>query len=243
MRRERSMVVVDSDAETAETAVSAFLSACTATRLIPIAEMSEPDYDYIFKLLLVGDSGVGKSALLLRFADDTYTETYISTIGVDFKIRTLVLDNKVVKLQLWDTAGQERFRTITSSYYRGAHGIIVVYDITDAASFQHIPVWLQEIDRHIGGGSVVKLLAGNKCDLESRRAVPMADALEFATAHNGMQLLETSAKDSTRVEQLFSTIASLIKDRIASKLAGASRSDTLIVSARPMPNTIDSRCC
>ena len=96
------------------------------------------EYDYLFKLLLIGDSGVGKSCLLLRFADDTYTESYISTIGVDFKIRTIQLDGKTIKLQIWDTAGQERFRTITSSYYRGAHGIIVVYDTTDSDSFEHV---------------------------------------------------------------------------------------------------------
>ena len=106
-----------------------------------------PDYDYLFKLLLIGDSGVGKSCLLLRFADDTYTESYISTIGVDFKIRTIELEGKTVKLQIWDTAGQERFRTITSSYYRGAHGIIVVYDVTDESTFANVKQWLQENER------------------------------------------------------------------------------------------------
>lgn len=90
--------------------------------------------DYLFKLLLIGDSGVGKSCLLLRFADDSYTESYISTIGVDFKIRTITYKDQTIKLQIWDTAGQERFRTITSSYYRGAHGIIVVYDCTEQVS-------------------------------------------------------------------------------------------------------------
>ena len=96
------------------------------------------EYDYLFKLLIIGDSGVGKSCLLLRFAEGTYTDSYISTIGVDFKIHTVNLDGKVVKLQIWDTAGQERFRTITSSYYRGAHGIIVVYDVTDQETFSEL---------------------------------------------------------------------------------------------------------
>ena len=96
---------------------------------------------------LIGDSGVGKSCLLLRFADDTYTGTYISTIGVDFKIRTVELEGKTIKLQIWDTAGQERFRTITSSYYRGAHGIIVVYDVTDMESFEAVKGWIPEVSR------------------------------------------------------------------------------------------------
>ena len=128
------------------------------------------EYDYLFKLLLIGDSGVGKSCLLLRFADDTYTDSYISTIGVDFKIRTVDLDTKTIKLQIWDTAGQERFRTITSSYYRGAHGIIIVYDITDKESFDNVRQWLFEIDRY-ASENVCKLLVGNKSDLGSKRAV------------------------------------------------------------------------
>ena len=128
------------------------------------------EYDYLFKLLLIGDSGVGKSCLLLRFADDTYTESYISTIGVDFKIRTIELDGKTIKLQIWDTAGQERFRTITSSYYRGAHGIIVVFDVTDQESFNNVKQWLHEIDRY-ACANVKKLLVGNKCDLTTKKQV------------------------------------------------------------------------
>ncbi|XP_050527756.1 ras-related protein Rab-1A [Daktulosphaira vitifoliae] len=171
-----------------------------------------PDYDYLFKLLLIGDSGVGKSCLLLRFADDTYTDSYISTIGVDFKIRTIKLDNKTVKLQIWDTAGQERFRTITSSYYRGAHGIIVVYDCTDMETFTNLKQWLEEISRY-ACENVNKLLVGNKCDMTDKRAVDEATAKEYAD-HLKIPFLETSAKNATNVELAFLTMASEIKNRI-----------------------------
>lgn len=171
-----------------------------------------PEYDYLFKLLLIGDSGVGKSCLLLRFSDDTYTESYISTIGVDFKIRTIDLDGKSVKLQIWDTAGQERFRTITSSYYRGAHGIIVVYDVTDMASFANVKQWLQEIDRY-ACESVNKLLVGNKCDLITKKAVDFNTAREFADGL-GIPFLETSAKTATNVDEAFTAMARQIIDRV-----------------------------
>lgn len=171
------------------------------------------EYDYLFKLLLIGDSGVGKSCLLLRFADHTYTESYISTIGVDFKIRTIELDGKTIKLQIWDTAGQERFRTITSSYYRGAHGIIVVYDITDAESFNNVKQWLSEIDRYASEG-VNKLLVGNKNDLAPKRAVAAEQAKSFADSV-GIPFLETSAKTATNVENAFLTMAAQIKNRVA----------------------------
>ena len=171
-----------------------------------------PDYDYLFKLLLIGDSGVGKSCLLLRFADDTYTESYISTIGVDFKIRTIELEGKTVKLQIWDTAGQERFRTITSSYYRGAHGIIVVYDVTDESTFANVKQWLQEIERYACEG-VNKLLVGNKADLTNSKAVDFESAKQLAD-ELGIAFLETSAKDATNVEQAFLTMAKQIKDRM-----------------------------
>jgi len=174
-----------------------------------------PDYDYLFKLLLIGDSGVGKSCLLLRFADDTYTESYISTIGVDFKIRTIEQDQKTVKLQIWDTAGQERFRTITSSYYRGAHGIIIVYDVTDRESFNNVKHWITEIDKYAAEG-VNKLLVGNKSDLQSKKVVTYDEAKELADSLS-VQFLETSAKNAHNVEEAFNLMAGEIKVRVANK--------------------------
>jgi Ras-related protein Rab-1A len=170
------------------------------------------EYDYLFKMLLIGDSGVGKSCLLLRFADDTYTESHISTIGVDFKLRTIELDDKTIKLQLWDTAGQERFRTITSSYYRGAHGIIVVYDVTDMESFRNVQQWLHEIDRY-ARDDVNKLLVGNKSDLTGKRVVTAEMGKELADSL-GIEFLETSAKTSANVEQVFNDMAMQIKERM-----------------------------
>ncbi|KAJ8492438.1 hypothetical protein OPV22_014159 [Ensete ventricosum] len=199
-----------------------------------------PEYDYLFKLLLIGDSGVGKSCLLLRFADDSYIESYISTIGVDFKIRTVEQDGKTIKLQIWDTAGQERFRTITSSYYRGAHGIIVVYDVTDQESFNNIKQWLNEIDRY-ASENVNKLLVGNKCDLTDSRVVSSETAKAFAD-EIGIPFLETSAKDSTNVEKAFMTMAADIKDRMASQPAGSASKPTT-VHMRGQPVGQKSSCC
>jgi Ras-related protein Rab-1A len=171
------------------------------------------DYDYLFKLLLIGDSGVGKSCLLLRFADNTYTDSYISTIGVDFKIRTLEIEGKTVKLQIWDTAGQERFRTITSSYYRGAHGIIVVYDVTDKVSFNNVKQWLGEIDRY-ACQAVNKLLVGNKADLVEKKVVEFNEAKDFADSI-GISFLETSAKSAQNVEEAFLQMTRQIKERVS----------------------------
>ncbi|PIA15546.1 GTP-binding protein ypt1 [Coemansia reversa NRRL 1564] len=199
-----------------------------------------PEYDYLFKLLLIGDSGVGKSCLLLRFADDTYTESYISTIGVDFKIRTIELDGKTVKLQIWDTAGQERFRTITSSYYRGAHGIIVVYDVTDSETFGNVKQWLQEIDRYASEG-VNKLLVGNKSDLE--RSVDFTEANEFAESLS-IPFLETSAKNSSNVEKAFMTMAKQIKDRMgASNVQQQQQQKQVKLSQMQDVQKANSGCC
>ncbi|XP_055370078.1 ras-related protein ORAB-1-like isoform X1 [Betta splendens] len=200
----------------------------------PSWPIMNPEYDYLFKLLLIGDSGVGKSCLLLRFADDTYTESYISTIGVDFKIRTIDMDGKTVKLQIWDTAGQERFRTITSSYYRGAHGIIIVYDVTEQDSFNNVTQWLDEIERY-ACDNVSRLLVGNKCDLVSKKVVEAAAAQELASSLH-ILFLETSAKSADNVEKAFITMASEIHKRLASE-GGGMQGDT---QARSQGSRINS---
>ena len=182
------------------------------------------EYDYLFKLLLIGDSGVGKSCLLLRFADDTYTESYISTIGVDFKIRTIELDGKTIKLQIWDTAGQERFGKMKSPYYRGAHGIIVVFDVTDQESFSNVKQWLHEIDRY-APSNVKKLLVANKIDLASKRAVPTEQAAAFAE-RLGVEYLETSAKHDINVSETFTAIAREVVARIPAEGAASTRGAT-----------------
>ena len=197
----------------------------------------------MFKLLLIGDSGVGKSCLLLRFADDTFSDSYISTIGVDFKIRTVEMEGKTVKLQIWDTAGQERFKTITSSYYRGAHGIIVVYDVTDAESFNNVKVWLSEIDKYASEG-VNKLLVGNKSDLTAKKVVSYQTAKEFADSM-GMDFLETSARNATNVEKAFMTMASQIKQRMASRpgAAGGAASGSTPLTGLQGEKVGDGGCC
>ncbi|XP_041455532.1 ras-related protein Rab-35-like isoform X1 [Lytechinus variegatus] len=165
------------------------------------------EYDHLFKLLIIGDSGVGKSSLLLRFADNTFSGSYITTIGVDFKIRTIDVKGEKVKLQIWDTAGQERFRTITSTYYRGTHGVIVVYDVCSAESFVNVKRWLYEIDQNCE--DVSRILVGNKNDAPDRKVVETEDAQKFAEQMN-IQLYETSAKENINVEEMFNGITALV---------------------------------
>ena len=169
------------------------------------------DYDYLFKILLIGNSAVGKSSLLLRFAENTFPESFLPTIGVDFKIKTFLLEGQTVKLQIWDTAGQERFKTITSSYYKGAHGIIIVFDITDEQSFKDIPTWLEEVESH-ADHDVVQVIIGNKTDLEEKRQVPKEKAQEYADSL-GFTYLESSAKQCVGVQEAFLTMTKEIKEK------------------------------
>ena len=170
--------------------------------------MGDENYDFIFKVLLLGNSDVGKSSLLLRYVDSVWSDTFVPTIGVDFKVKTIEIDGKKVKLQIWDTAGQERFRTVVSTYFRGAHGIFLIYDITNRDSFKNLENWLIEIEKN-ASENVLKILIGNKNDLEDERDIASDEGKAFAN-RNGMQFIETSAKKNTNVNEAFETLGKLM---------------------------------
>lgn len=161
-------------------------------------------YGYMMKLLLIGDSSVGKSCLLLRFTDDAFTPSFITTIGIDFRIRIVQINNSRIKAQIWDTAGQERFRTITTAYYRGAQGILLVYDITKRTSFNNVANWMQQLKSH-SSDNVTIILVGNKCDLSDKREVSFEEGMEKAKTF-GCAFFETSAKNSINVETAFTDL-------------------------------------
>lgn len=177
--------------------------------------MSTRSYDLLIKLLLVGDSGVGKSCLLLRFCDDQFTPSFITTIGIDFKIRTIELDSKKIKLQIWDTAGQERFKTITTAYYRGAMGILLVYDVCDEKSFNNIKNWYSNVKQH-ANDDVEMILVANKSDMGDKRVISSEQGQSLAQ-ELGIDFIEASAKTNDNVEKCFFSLASKIKENIYTK--------------------------
>ncbi|XP_026194593.1 ras-related protein Rab-11B [Cyclospora cayetanensis] len=165
----------------------------------------EDYYDYLYKIVLIGDSGVGKSNMLSRFTRDEFNLESKSTIGVEFATKSVYLDEgKVIKAQIWDTAGQERYRAITSAYYRGAVGALLVYDITKRQSFDNVERWLKELRDH-ADPNIVILLVGNKSDLRHLRGITPEEATRFANREN-LAFIETSALDATNVEQAFHQI-------------------------------------
>ncbi|KAJ7043337.1 ras family-domain-containing protein [Mycena filopes] len=173
------------------------------------------NYDYLFKVVLIGDSGVGKSNLLSRFTRNEFNLESKSTIGVEFATRSIDVDGKTVKAQIWDTAGQERYRAITSAYYRGAVGALLVYDIAKHATYVNVTRWLKELRDH-ADSNIVIMLVGNKSDLKHLRAVPTDEAKTFST-ENGLSFIETSALDASNVEGAFQTILTDIYRIVSSK--------------------------
>jgi len=158
-------------------------------------------YKYLFKYIIVGDTAVGKSCLLLQFTDKKFQPQHDLTIGVEFGSRTITIDSNQVKLQIWDTAGQEKFRSITRSYYRGAAGALLVYDITRRDSFEHLTSWLEDCLKY-SSPNIVIMLIGNKSDLEANRQVTADEGEAFAAKH-GLLFLETSAKNADNVDEAF----------------------------------------
>jgi len=194
------------------------------------------DCDVLYKVVVIGDSGVGKSNLITRFTQDRFTKDSKPTIGVEFGAKSIEHDGITIKGQIWDTAGQERFRAISAAYYRGANGALIVYDITNPESFQNLNKWFKEIENQ-GENGCFNILIGNKCDLQHLRAVDTEEARKFAEKHN-VSFLETSAANNTNVELAFTTLLKEIyKTQKKGKGGSTSGGDTQGVSG---PTTISS---
>ena len=170
------------------------------------------DYDYIFKLVLIGDTCVGKSCILVRFSDDIFDDNYVTTIGVDFRFKTMVVKNKVVKIQIWDTAGEERYRSITTAYYRGAAAIIICCDCTNKESFNNIKNWVEEIGKYTDKDAVDKMVFMNKCDLTEERCIKK-DEIDKFEKENGIKVLEVSAKTGEGIDKGFEYIIEKLIDK------------------------------
>ncbi|XWS35225.1 hypothetical protein CRYUN_Cryun21dG0107600 [Craigia yunnanensis] len=172
--------------------------------------------EYLFKIVIIGDSAVGKSNLLTRYARNEFNAHSKATIGVEFQTQSVEIDGKEIKAQIWDTAGQERFRAVTSAYYRGAFGALLVYDISRRANFDNVARWLDELNSH-SDTTVARMLVGNKCDLENIREVTLEEGKSLAEAE-GLFFIETSALDSTNVRTAFEIVIREIYNNVSRKV-------------------------
>ncbi|XP_017285912.1 ras-related protein Rab-3D-like [Kryptolebias marmoratus] len=182
-------------------------------------DAADQNFDYMFKVLIIGNSSVGKTSFLFRFADDSFTSAFVSTVGIDFKVKTIYRNDKRVKLQIWDTAGQERYRTITTAYYRGAMGFLLMYDITSQETFCAVQDWATQIKTYSWDSAQV-VLVGNKLDLEDDRQIPTEDGRRVAR-ELGFQFFEASAKDNINVKQVFDKLVDVICEKMNESVNGA----------------------
>ncbi|KAM9327144.1 ras-related protein Rab-43 [Gastrophryne carolinensis] len=194
---------------------------------------SDDAYDFLFKIVLIGDAGVGKTCMVQRFKNGIFVERQGNTIGVDFTMKTLEIQGKRVKLQIWDTAGQERFRTITQSYYRSANGAIIAYDISKKKSFESVPRWIEDVQKY-AGSNIVQLLIGNKSDMHQFREVTLEEAENLAKYYDIISILETSAKDSSNVEEAFVKMAMELMMRHGGPVFSEKASDSIKLDSKDM---------
>ena len=199
-------------------------------------------YDYLYKLVLIGDSGVGKTNLMSRFVNESFSSNARSTIGIEYSIRNIEIDGKKVRVQIWDTAGQERYRAIPSTYFRGAVGALIVYDITRYYTYESVDRWLYELQHYNGQQDVVTVLIGNKSDLEDRREVKTVEAQSYAEK-NGLNFIEASAYESTNVERAFLDILEeiFLKSK-GKKCERSNERDSIVINRHPMPKG-RRKCC
>jgi len=194
------------------------------------------DHDQQLKILVLGESTVGKSCLLLRYVDNTFSGDFMATVGIDFKFKTVLNKDQLIKLQIWDTAGQERFKSITYGFFRGSHGILLVFDVTSMLSFTKVQNWLSDIQKH-AGANIPVVLVGNKTDLAERREVLPETAEMFSQQHN-LPYVECSAKTGTGVDKAFMTLVNkILETKPRSGTVGSGK-----VDLQPSPNKGSSGC-
>ena len=193
-------------------------------------------YDYLLKIVIIGNTSVGKSSIIRRFCDGDYINHHISTIGVDFRVKTIDIDDYLyAKLQIWDTSGQERFKTITSSYYRGSHGVIVVYDISDLQSFKDVKKWIKELI-NFTSPNIVLILVANKCDLKNKRVVSFESGKELADSY-GILFIEVSSMSNININDIFYKLAKAVVNIYQFKPINSIRLDKKAKQLNPKP------CC
>ncbi|KAK2835067.1 hypothetical protein Q5P01_015551 [Channa striata] len=204
---------------------------------------SDQNFDYMFKLLIIGNSSVGKTSFLFRYADDSFSNSFVSTVGIDFKVKTVYRNDKRIKLQIWDTAGQERYRTITTAYYRGAMGFILMYDITNEESFNAVQDWATQIKTYSWDNAQV-IMVGNKCDMDEERVVPPEKGKHLAD-QLGFEYYEASAKENINVRQVFERLVDIIcvkmSERVDVEAPAAPGSKTTRLTDKP--TQLPQKCC
>lgn len=210
-------------------------------------DAADQNFDYMFKLLIIGNSSVGKTSFLFRYADDSFTSAFVSTVGIDFKVKTVFRHDKRVKLQIWDTAGQERYRTITTAYYRGAMGFILMYDITNEESFNSVQDWVTQIKTYSWDNAQV-ILVGNKCDMEDERVISFERGKQLSE-QLGIEFFETSAKENVNVKAVFERLVDIICDKMSESLdsdptlmAGGANKGTRLTEAPQGPHNGNCNC-